>query len=162
MAYVGVNFFGLGIVDVSNPATPTLRGSFKTPGQAKTAAIFGTKVLIVDHMAGSTSSTVESSRSRRRSVRFSSTATRAMSSRPAPVYAVDSPTGFYVLDLPKPNPLEPLGSLQSGTAFRAVEASGTLAVLLAAARCRSTTCRTPHHPSERRRSGRLAARYEFR
>ena len=51
-AYVAADFFGLGLLDVSNPAAPVLRGSFKTPGQAKNVGVFGTKVVVADHMSG--------------------------------------------------------------------------------------------------------------
>ena len=37
---------------MSNPAAPVLRGSFKTPGQAKVGAVFGNRALVVDHMEG--------------------------------------------------------------------------------------------------------------
>ena len=36
-------------------------------------------------------------------------------------FAVDHPAGFYVLDLSQPDPLEPVGSLQSASAPRFVE-----------------------------------------
>lgn len=45
-------------------------------------------------------------------------------------YAVDSPTGFYVLDLSKPGPLEPIAAVQSGAGLRTVEVSETFAVLV--------------------------------
>ena len=38
LVYVAADFFGLGILDVSNAAAPALRGSIKTPGQAKGVA----------------------------------------------------------------------------------------------------------------------------
>jgi len=39
-AYVGANFFGLGILDVSDGAAPTLVGSFKSLGQTKIGDVF--------------------------------------------------------------------------------------------------------------------------
>jgi hypothetical protein len=41
LAYVAADFYGLGILDVSDPAAITLRGALKTPGQAKNVAIVG-------------------------------------------------------------------------------------------------------------------------
>jgi hypothetical protein len=35
--------------------------------------------------------------------------------------AVDSPTGLYVFDLSKPGPLEPIATVQTGTALRTVD-----------------------------------------
>ena len=51
-AYVGANFFGLGILDISKPASPTLLGSFKSPGQAKIGALVETTAALIDHMEG--------------------------------------------------------------------------------------------------------------
>ena len=51
-AYVGANFFGMGILDISNPASPTLIGTFKSPGQVKIGALFETTVALIDHMEG--------------------------------------------------------------------------------------------------------------
>ena len=47
-AYVGANFFGLGILDVSDPGSPKLIGSFKSIGQTKIGAAFGAKAVFID------------------------------------------------------------------------------------------------------------------
>jgi len=36
-------------------------------------------------------------------------------------FAVDSPTGLYVFDLARPGPLEPIATMQNGTALRTVD-----------------------------------------
>src|SRR5262245_16788593 len=52
LIYAAVDKYGLGIIDVSNAAVPTLRGSLKTPGQAKSVALVGPTALVADHIAG--------------------------------------------------------------------------------------------------------------
>ena len=51
-AYVGANFFGLGILDISGPGAPILISQHKTLGQAKIGAPASGKVGIIDHMEG--------------------------------------------------------------------------------------------------------------
>lgn len=123
-AYVGVNFFGLGILDVSNPSSPVLRGSFKTPGQAKIGAIFGHRALVVDHMEGivEVDITNPAAPTSPGSFFLDGYARDVVTAGPI-AYAVDSPTGLYVFDLSKPGPLEPIASLQTGTALRTVDVS---------------------------------------
>ena len=48
----GANFFGLGILDISNADAPTLIGSFKSLGQTKIGDVFENKVVFIDHMEG--------------------------------------------------------------------------------------------------------------
>jgi hypothetical protein len=129
--YVGVNFFGLGILDVSNPAAPALRGSFKTPGQAKIGAVFGSKAAVIDHMEGVVfvDVTTPGKPSAAGTFFVDGYARDIVASGPF-AYAVDSPTGLYVFDLSKSNATEPIATLQSGTAVRNVEASDTLVLLL--------------------------------
>jgi hypothetical protein len=131
--YVGVNFSGLGILDVSNPAAPVLRGSFKTPGQAKTGAVFGTRAVVIDHMEGVVFVDLSTlAKPAGAGSFFVDGYARDIVTAGPYAYAVDSPTGFYVFDLSKPNPLEPIAALQSGTAVRAIEVSepSKLAVLV--------------------------------
>src|SRR5262249_20745374 len=45
LVYAAADFYGLGIVDVSDPKAPVLRGSIKTPGQAKNVAVVGQTAL---------------------------------------------------------------------------------------------------------------------
>ena len=122
LIYAAVDFFGLGILDVSNMAAPTLLGSIKTPGQAKGVAVFGTKALISDHMEGvdlvDLSSLTEP-------VALDSFYldgySRDVAVSGSLAYAVDAPTGLYVFDLSKPDPLEPLSTVQSARAPSSVE-----------------------------------------
>lgn len=130
-AYVGANFFGLGIVDVSNPAAPTLRGSFKTPGQAKTAAIVGSKIAVIDHMEGLVFvDATDAAKPAAAGSYFLDGYARDVVTAGQFAYAVDSPTGFYILDLSKPGPLEPVSTVQTGTALRTVEVADSLAMLV--------------------------------
>jgi hypothetical protein len=121
-AYVGVNFFGLGILDVSNPSALVLRGSFKTPGQAKVGAVFGTRALVVDHMEGIVEVDITNpSKMMSPGSFFLDGYARDVVASGSLAFAVDSPTGLYVFDLARPGPLEPIATMQSGTALRTVE-----------------------------------------
>ena len=51
-AYVGANFFGLGILDISNPDELRLISQHKTLGQTKIGDVAHGKVGIIDHMEG--------------------------------------------------------------------------------------------------------------
>jgi len=134
MAYVAAGHSGLWILDVSNPASPTVRGSIKTPGQAKNVAISGTKAVVADHMSGVDVIDISNMAE---PVSVGSVYTdgyaRDVAMFGSRAYAVDNPAGFYVLDLSKPDPLEPVGSLQSASAPRFVEileANPNIAVLV--------------------------------
>ena len=121
-AYVGVNFFGLGVLDVSNPSALVLRGSFKTPGQAKVAAVFGTRALVVDHMKGIVEVDVSNpAKMTSPGSFFLDGYARDVVASGSLAFAVDSPTGFYVFDLARPGPLEPIATMQDGTALRTVD-----------------------------------------
>ena len=43
---------GLVIVDVSNPAAPTLKGSYNTPGHSRGVAVAGNYVYVADAYNG--------------------------------------------------------------------------------------------------------------
>lgn len=121
-AYVGVNFFGLGILDVSTPSAPVLRGSFKTPGQAKVGAVFGNRALVVDHMEGLVEVDLTNpSKPTSPGSFFLDGYARDVVTSGSLAFAVDSPTGLYIFDLAKAGPLEPIASLQTGTALRTVD-----------------------------------------
>ena len=123
-AYVGVNFFGLGILDVSSPSAPVLRGSFKTPGQAKVGAVFGTRALVVDHMEGIVEVDITNpAKMLSPGSFFLDGYARDVVTSGSIAFAVDSPTGFYIFDLAKKGPLEPIATMQNGTALRTVDVS---------------------------------------
>jgi hypothetical protein len=106
--------FGLGILDVSNPAEPRLRGAFKTPGQAKNVALFGTKALVADHMSGLDILDVSNvARPASLGSFFLEGYSRDVVIRNTFAYAVDAPSGLYIFDLSRAGPLEPLSTLQS-------------------------------------------------
>lgn len=121
-AYVGVNFFGLGILDVSDPKALILRGAFKTPGQAKVGAVFGTRALVVDHMKGIVEVDLTNpAKLTSPGSFFLDGYARDVVASGSLAFAVDSPTGLYVFDLARPGPLEPIATVQDGTALRTVE-----------------------------------------
>ena len=112
--FVAADRFGLGIVEFAANGTATLRGSVKTPGQAKSVAVSGSIALVTDFVSGldvidlaNTSKPLV-----RESVFLEGVATDVITSGSF-AYAADRPTGFYVFDVSKPMPLEPIGSLQS-------------------------------------------------
>ena len=113
-AYVGANFFGLGILDISDPATPKLAGSHKTLGQAKVGAAFGSKIVIIDHMEGVV--VIDASKEAEPSGLgsfFVDGYARDVLTSGSIAYAVDSPSGLYVFDLSRSGPLEPLSVLHA-------------------------------------------------
>ena len=136
--YVAADFFGLGILDVSNPAAPVLRGSLKTPGQAKNVAVVGTTALVADHMSGVDFIDVaDTAKPVNRGRFFLDGYARDVVSAGSMAYAIDAPAGLYIFDLSKPGPLEPVGSQQSASAPASIELSKgrpararTLAVLV--------------------------------
>jgi len=112
--FVAADRFGVGIVEFGPNGAATLRGSVKTPGQAKSVSVSGTTVLATDFVSGldvidiaNTSNPVV-----KESVFLEGLATDVVTSG-SYAYAADRPTGFYVFDLSKRMPLEPIGSLQS-------------------------------------------------
>ncbi len=132
LVYVAADFFGLGILDVEDPTRPVLRGSLKTPGQAKSVALVGNTALLTDHMSGV--DFVDVSNVAKPSALgsfFLEGYARDVASAGAMAYAVDSPTGLYVFDLSKPfdlskaEPFEPVATRQSVTGSRVIEVSPT-------------------------------------
>ena len=112
--FVSADRFGLGIVEFAPNGAATLRGSVKTPGQAKSVSVSGALALVTDFVSGldvidiaNTSKPIVSE-----SVFLDGLATDVVTSG-SYAYAADRPTGFYVFDLSKRKPLEPVGSLQS-------------------------------------------------
>ncbi|MFZ2616500.1 MAG: hypothetical protein WA077_10955, partial [Anaerolineae bacterium] len=52
LAYVADSGSGLQIIDVSNPANPTLRGAYDTPGDAQGVSVVGSLVYVADDYGG--------------------------------------------------------------------------------------------------------------
>ena len=52
LAYVADGADGLQIIDVSNPASPTLVGSVDTPGEAQDVVITGDRAYVADGLGG--------------------------------------------------------------------------------------------------------------
>ena len=123
LVYVAADRFGLGILDVSNDRTPILRGSLKTPGQAMSVAVSGSTALVTDVVSGLDVVNVSDLAKPVLvgSVFLEGFATDVVTSDSL-VYAADRPTGFYVFDLSKPGPLEPMGMLQSARSSNTVRA----------------------------------------
>jgi len=120
--YAGVNFFGLGVLDVSAPATPVLRSTFKTPGQAKVGAVVGTRAVVIDHMEGLVDVDLSNpAKAVGQGSFFLDGYARDVVAAGTLAYAVDSPSGLYVFDLSRPPPLAPIAAVQTGTALRLIE-----------------------------------------
>ena len=123
-AYVGANFFGLGILDISDPATPKLAGSHKTLGQAKVGAAFGSKIVIIDHMEGVV--VIDASKEAEPlslGSFFVDGYARDVLTSGTMAYAVDSPSGLYIFDLSRSGPLEPLSVLHAPGTPNSIEIS---------------------------------------
>lgn len=52
VAYVAMDFAGLGILDVSNPAAPQLLSEMETPGQALSVAVSGSTAVVTNRLSG--------------------------------------------------------------------------------------------------------------
>jgi hypothetical protein len=119
--YVAADFYGFAILDVSNPASPVL----KTPGQAKNVAIYGTKALVADHMSGVDYLDISNPAQPKKIGSFflDGYARDVVAAGPM-AFAVDAPSGLYVLDLDRPDPIETaVSSLQSASTPSFVEIS---------------------------------------
>jgi hypothetical protein len=113
LVYAAVDKYGLGILDVS-ASPPTLRGSFKTPGQSKSVAIVGTTALVADHMSGVNFVDVsDPAKPEELGEFFLDGYARAVASTGTIAVAVDAPAGLYVFDFSKPDRLEPISTQQS-------------------------------------------------
>lgn len=121
-AYIGANFFGLGILDISHPEQLTLIGQHKTLGQTKIGAVVDSKVGIIDHMEGFvlvdiTDETVPASIGSF----FLDGYARDVVTAGAMAYATDSPSGLYVFDLTRPGMPEPVGVVHAPNAPRDID-----------------------------------------
>jgi hypothetical protein len=114
MVFVAADRFGVGIVEFAPNGTATLRGSVKTPGQAKSVSVSGTTMLATDFVSGLDVIDITNGSKPvvKESVFLDGLATDVVTSG-SYAYAADRPTGFYVFDLSKRMPLEPIGALQS-------------------------------------------------
>ena len=87
---------------------------FKTPGQAHSVAVSGTKAYIADHMSGVDVIDVSNpAKPTSTGAFFLDGYARDVVVAGTLAYAIDSPSGFYVFDLTKPGEFEPVTALQS-------------------------------------------------
>lgn len=123
-AYVGANFFGLGILDISDPDTPSLLGRHKTLGQAKIGDIAHGKVGIIDHMEGFVLVDVSDEQAPQGIGSFFLDGyARDVVTAGSLAYATDSPSGLYVFDLSRLGDPEPIGVVHAPAAPRDIEVS---------------------------------------
>ena len=133
-AYVAAGHSGLFVLDVSDPEHLHVTGSITTPGQAKNVAVSGRRAVVADHMSGIDVIDLSDASA---PVSLGSVYTDGYARDVAMfgpfAYGVDNPSGLYVLDLDHPDPLEPVGMIQSAPAPRFVEileANPSIAVLV--------------------------------
>ena len=121
-AYVGANFFGVAILDISDPAAPRLLSNHKTLGQTKIGAVYEDRVVLIDHMEGMVmvDASDESAPTGAGSFFLDGYARDVVTSGRM-AYATDSPTGLYVFDLSASGPPEPVGILHAPAAPRSIE-----------------------------------------
>ena len=121
-AYVGANFFGVGILDISDPSALALIGSHKTLGQTKIGAVFENRVVLIDHMEGMVMvDTSDETAPTAAGSFFLDGYARDVVTSGKIAYATDSPTGLYVFDLSVPGPPEPVGILHAPASPRFIE-----------------------------------------
>jgi hypothetical protein len=112
--YVTADRFGLGIIDAAPNGTLTLRGSLKTPGQAKNVAVSGSTALVTDFVSGLDFVDIMNPvRPVLSGSAFLEGFATDVVSAGSHAYVADRPTGFYVFDLSKRGSFEPVASLQS-------------------------------------------------
>jgi hypothetical protein len=166
----GADRSGLGVLDVSGNGAPTLRGSLKTPGQAKSVSIAAGTALVTDTLTGLDFVNVTKP----------ATPTLAGSgfvdgfSTDAVVqglwaYASDRPTGFHIFDLSKKGSFDPISALQTAVPTNNLRAQLEVLPEASAAagscywqpegRCSSSTCPTRRHHMRSRHFARPAPRY---
>ncbi len=120
--YVGANFFGVGIVDVSDPSDPVLLGAHKTLGQTKIGAVWEDRVVLIDHMEGMVMvDTSDETAPTGAGSFFLDGYARDVVTSGHMAYATDSPTGLYVFDLSSEGEPTPVGVLHAPGAPRAIE-----------------------------------------
>ena len=121
-AYVGNNFAGVGIVDISDPTAPAIISSHKTLGQTKIGAVWENRVVAIDHMEGlvMVDITDEAAPTGAGSFFLDGYARDVVTSGHI-AYATDSPTGLYVFDLSASGEPEPVGVVHAPGAPRAIE-----------------------------------------
>lgn len=121
-AYVGANFFGLGIVDISDPDDVVLLSQHKSLGQTKIGDIAAGKVGLIDHMEGFVLIDVSDERAPEGiGSYYLDGYARDVVTAGTIAYATDSPSGLYVFDLSRPGLPEPIGVLHAPAAPRDIE-----------------------------------------
>jgi hypothetical protein len=114
LVYAAVDKYGLAVLDPSSPDGLALRGSFKTPGQAKSVALVGTTALVADHMSGIDFIDVSNpAKPASLGSFFLEGYARAVAAAGSIAAAVDAPTGIYLFDFTTPSRLEAVGTDQS-------------------------------------------------
>ena len=169
-AYVGANFFGLGILDIAGPGAPVLLSQHKTLGQAKIGATASGKVGIIDHMEGFVLVDISDETAPAGIGSFFLDGyARDVVTDGTLAFATDSPSGLYVFDLARSGMPEPVGgppraerSPRHRRVARRRGAGRRSSSAPAEATCRCTTCRTRRRrrgsPAWRRRAGRRGSR----
>jgi hypothetical protein len=126
LIYAAVDKYGLAILDPSGPDGLALRGSFKTPGQAKSVALVGTTALVADHMSGVDFIDVSNpAKPASLGSFFLDGYARAVAAAGPIAAAVDAPTGIYLFDFTKPSKLEAVGIEQSAERPSLVDVTST-------------------------------------
>lgn len=110
-AYIANDFFGLRIIDVSNPASPVLLGTLDTPGQALRVTVVGTTAYVADYTAGLQIIDVSNPASPALIGSFD-TAGEAEEVRVADglAYIADGTAGLQIVDVSDPAAPKPVGS----------------------------------------------------
>lgn len=104
LVYALIDFFGLRVLDVSNPSNPTLRGALELKGGVVGAVLLDPKTVLTANMVSGVQ-VLDVSNPEKPALltsHFTDGYTQdVFASRPL-AYVTDDPTGLYVLDLSKP------------------------------------------------------------
>ncbi len=104
LVYALIDFFGLRVLDVSNPASPTLRGALELKGGVIASALLDPKTIITANMVAGVQvlDVLDPAKPALVTSYFTDGYVQdVFASRPL-AYVTDDPTGLHVLDLSKP------------------------------------------------------------
>lgn len=111
--YALADFHGIRILDISNPKSPALRGSFPLRGGHTNVALFNDTTLLVTGRASGLQiiDVSNADAPMRLAAEFTDGYAQSVSVSGPLAYVIDDPTGLYVFDLSKPQSPQAVGLL---------------------------------------------------
>jgi len=104
LVYALIDFFGLRVLDISNPSTPRLRGALELKGGVVTAALLDPKTILTANMVAGVQALDVSDPAKPAllSSYFTDGYVQDVSASRSLAYVTDDPTGLHVVDLSMP------------------------------------------------------------